>query len=100
MTKVAFLILKAPAEHDPAHMMGRFAAKEDATAILVEDGVYQAIVDGPSERLARAAHEILVSKEDLDARGYDGADLKVGKAVGYDDLVDSIMERTDKTVTL
>lgn len=100
MTKIAFLVLKAPVEQDPTHMMGRFAGKEDATAMLVEDGVYQAIVDGASRRLSEAAHEVLVSREDLEARGYDGSDLKIGRAVGYEELVDCIMERTERTVTV
>ncbi len=100
MTKVAFLILKSPTEQDPTHMMGRFASREDASVILVEDGIYQAIMGGAAERLTKAAHEVLVSREDLEARGYSGSDLKVGAAVGYDEMVDCIMERTERTVTV
>jgi len=100
MTRIAFMVLKGPVEQDPTHMMGRFAGRDDSTAILVEDGVYQAIVAHASQRLSKAAHEVLVSKEDLEARGYDGSALKVGKAVGYEDLVDCIMERTERTVTV
>jgi len=100
MTKVAFLILKSPTEQDPTHMMGRFAGREDSSVILVEDGIYQALVADAAERLAKAAHEVLVSQEDLEARGYSGADLKVGSSVGYDEMVDCIMERTERTVTV
>jgi sulfur relay protein TusB/DsrH len=100
MTKVAFLVLKSPTEQDPTHVMGRFAGREDASAILVEDGVYQAVIGGAAERLAKAAHEVLVSQEDLEARGYSGTDLKIGAAVGYDEMVDCIMERTERTVTV
>lgn len=100
MTKIAFLVLKSPTEQDPTHMMRRFAAREDSTAMLVEDGVYQAVVQGAADRLAKAAHEVLVSAEDLEARGYAPADLKIGRATGYDGLVDCIMERTEKTVTV
>ncbi|MBN1677658.1 MAG: sulfurtransferase complex subunit TusB [Candidatus Thermoplasmatota archaeon] len=100
MVRIAFLVLKSPTEQDPAHLMGRLSGKDDASAILVEDGVYQAIVSSAAEKLSRAAHEVLVSNEDLEARGYQVSDLKIGKAVGYEDLVDCIMERTDKTVTV
>ncbi len=98
--RIAFLVLKSPTEQDPTHLMDRFAGRDDASAILVEDGVYQAIVGSAAERLSRSAHEVLVSKEDLEARGYQASDLKIGKAVGYEDLVDCIMEQTDKTVTV
>jgi len=100
MAKIAFLVLKSPSEQDPTRMISRFSGREDSSAILVEDGVYQAVVGGAAERLDKAVHEVLVSKEDLEARGYSGPELKVGKAVGYDELVDCIMERTEKTVTV
>jgi len=58
------------------------------------------LVGGAAERLAKAAHEILVSQEDLEARGYSGSDLKAGSAVGYDEMVGCIMERTERTVTV
>lgn len=100
MTKTAFLILKSPAEQSPEHLMVRLADREDASAILVEDGVYQAVVGSASERLARAAGEVLVCSEDLEARGFSASDLRVGSPVGYDAIVDCIMERTERTVTL
>jgi sulfur relay protein TusB/DsrH len=100
MTKIAFLVLKSPADQDPTHLMRRFASKDDSSVILAEDGVYQAVVGTSAERLANAAHEVLVSREDLEARGFVSTDLKVGAAVGYEDLVDCIMERTEKTVTV
>jgi hypothetical protein len=36
----------------------------------------------------------------MEARGFTQADLKLGVAVGYDDIVDCIMERTERTVTV
>lgn len=100
MTKTAFLVLKSPTEQDPTHLMRRFADSEESSVILVEDGVYQAVVGEAADRLAKSAQEVLVSSEDLEARGYEASDLKVGKAVGYGDLVDCIMERTERTVTV
>lgn len=100
MSRIAFLVLKSPAEQDPTHMMARFAGRGDATALLVEDGVYQATLAAPADRLSKSAHKVLVSREDLEARGYHASDLKVGSAVGYEELVDCIMEQTDKTVTV
>lgn len=100
MTKIAFLVLKSPTEQDPTHIMRRFAEKDDSSVMLVEDGVYHAVIAGAADRLSKAAHEVLVSSEDLEARGYSASHLKVGRAVGYDDLVECIMERTEKTVTV
>jgi sulfur relay protein TusB/DsrH len=100
MTKVAFLVLKSPTEQDPTHMFERFADRGDSTAILIEDGIYQAVLVRPAEKLSEAAHEVLVSREDLEARGYVPSDLKVGKTAEYSDIVDAIMERTERTVTV
>ncbi|HJX04182.1 MAG TPA: sulfurtransferase complex subunit TusB [Thermoplasmata archaeon] len=100
MPKTAFLVLKSPQEQDPTHTIKRFADKADASTILVEDGVYQALVAKQADNLAKASHEVLVSSEDLEARGFLASDLKVGKAVGYPDIVDCIMERTERTITV
>ena len=100
MPKSAFIILKSPQELDPTHTMKRFADSKDASAILLEDGVYQALVDGPSRKLKESAHEVLVSKEDLEARGFGPSDLKAGSAVEYADIIDCIMERTERTITV
>ena len=98
--KTAFLILKSPLEQDPTHIMKRFASADDASVVLVEDGVFQALSPDAADRLGKAAHEILVSRQDVEARGFDPSKLKAGKAVGYDEIVDLIMERTERTVTV
>jgi sulfur relay protein TusB/DsrH len=100
MPRTAFIILKSPQEQDPTHMVSRFADRKEASAILLEDGVYQAILKSAAERLGKAAHEVYVSLEDVEARGFSASDLKIGKAVGYTDIVDCIMERTERTVAL
>ena len=100
MPKTAFIILKSPQEQDPTHMVSRLADRQDASAILLEDGVYQAIIGSAADRLGKAAHEVYVSLEDVEARGFSPSDLKVGKAVGYADIVDCIMERTERTVAI
>jgi len=100
MPKTAFLVLKSPQEIDPTHMIKRFAEKQEASVILVEDGVYQAILAQPAERLDKTAHEVLVSHEDLDARGFSASDLKVGKMADYAGIIDCIMERTERTITI
>lgn len=100
MPKSAFIILKSPQELDPSHGIKRLSGSGDASAILLEDGVYQALVDGASRKLKDATEEILVSREDLEARGFGQSDLKAGKAVEYADIVDCIMERTERTITL
>ncbi len=100
MTKTSFIVLKSPSEQDPTHMLKRFADRADATAILIEDGVYQALLVRPAGKMGRAAREILVSREDLEARGYSASDLKVGKTAEYSDMIDAIMERTERTLTV
>ncbi len=100
MPKIAFIILKSPQEQDPTHTVSRVADRQDASAILLEDGVYQAILRSAADRLGKAAHEVYVSLEDIEARGFSSSDLKVGRAVGYADIVDCIMERTERTVTV
>lgn len=100
MTRVAFLVLKSPQEQDPGHLIKRLSEAKDASAILIEDGVYQALQAEPAKSLASVAHEILVSKEDMEARGFSASDLKAGKVVDYSEIVDCIMEGTERTVTV
>jgi len=100
MPKTAFLVLKSPQESDPTHAIKRFADKKDASVILVEDGVYQAILALSAEGLDKSAGEVLVSGEDLEARGFSRSDLKVGKIGDYADIIECIMERTDRTITV
>jgi|GEM_PF-852556 len=98
--KTAFLVLKSPHESNPSRMVSRVAERSDATAILVEDGVYQAVSQSAADRLSAIVQEVLVSADDLEARGFAPQDLKVGRAVGYPEIVDCIMERTERTITV
>ena len=98
--KTAFIVLKSPQESDPSHMLTRLANKPDATAILIEDGVYQALSQFSASKLMASVSEVLVSNEDLEARGFAAKDLKVGHVVDYAEIVDCIMERTERTITV
>lgn len=98
--KIAFIVLKSPQEQDPTQMIRAFSSKEDASVILVEDGVLQALSTTASEAMAKSASEVLVLKEDLEAKGFSQSDLKIGKAIGYPEIVDCIMERTERTITV
>jgi len=98
--KTAFIVLKSPQEQDPTPMIMAFSSKEDASIILVEDGVLHALSATDSERIEKTASEILVSKEDLEAKGFLQSDLKTGKAIGYPEIVDCIMERTERTINV
>ena len=100
MVRTAFIVIRSPRELDPVGTVSRFASKEDASMILFEDGVYNALRVDRAERLADAAENIFVARDDLEARGFKGSDLKIGKAVEYDEIVETIMERTDRTVTI
>lgn len=96
----AFIVLKSPQEQDPTHFIQTMADMQEASVILFEDGVYQALLTTAAERLGKNAHEVLVSQDDLEARGFAPSDLKIGKAAGYPDIVDCIMERTERTITI
>lgn len=100
MPKTAFIVMKSPQELDPTHMVKRLAERTEASVILVEDGVYQALTAAAANKLGKVAHEILVSGEDCEARGFSRSDLKIGKIVGYPEIVDCIMERTERSVTI
>jgi sulfur relay protein TusB/DsrH len=100
MPKTAFIVMKSPQELDPTHMVKRLADKPEASMILVEDGVYHAFIATAADKLGKVAHEILVSGEDCEARGFSRSDLKIGKMVGYPEIVDCIMERTERSVTI
>ena len=98
--KTAFIVIRSPQEVDPSHAIRRLADKSDATVILFEDGVYGAVNPKASEGLRSAAEHIMVCSEDLTARGFTAADLKVGTTAGYPEIVDAIMERTERTITV
>jgi len=98
--KTAFIELKSPRESDPANTISRYATKAESTIILFEDGVYHAVVKHAADKLKAGASEVLVAADDLEGRGFSSADLKVGRAVEYAEIVESIMERTERTITL
>ena len=98
--KTAFIVLKSPQESDPSHLLTRLADKAEATAILIEDGVYQALTQLGATKLKAVVSDVLVSAEDLEARGFSPKDLKVGRMAGYPEIVDCIMERTERTITV
>ncbi len=100
MVKTAFLALRSPQEQDLSEMISRLSSREDASVVLVEDAVYHVLDPRHASRIKEVAVDVRVAKDDLEARGFSEGDLKTGTAVGYDDIVELIMERTDRTVTL
>ncbi len=98
--KTAFLVLKSPRESNPLNALARFATKGDSALILLEDGVYHALMKDSAGKLMEGASEVLVASDDLEARGFAPGDLKVGRAVEYPEIVECIMERTGRTITL
>ncbi len=100
MVKTVFLALRSPREQDPSELIGRLASREEAHLVLVEDAVYNALDPRRAESLKEVAHEVYIAKDDLAAKGFSEADLKAGTTVDYDGIVELIMERTERTVTL
>ncbi|UCE45273.1 MAG: sulfurtransferase complex subunit TusB [Methanobacteriota archaeon] len=100
MVRTAFIVIRSPQELDPVETMHRLADRDDSTAILFEDGVYNALQPKRSALIANAAADVIVAHDDLEARGFRESDLKVGKAADYDQIIETIMERTERTVTI
>ena len=100
MVKTAFMTLRSPQEHDLSEMVGRLSEKDDAHVILFEDAVYNALDPRYAGRLDGVSVEVHVAKDDLEARGFSESDLRTGRASDYDGIVDVIMEKTERTVTL
>ena len=100
MVKTAFIVMRSPQELNPVEAIRRLAGREDATVILLEDGVYNALQAERAERLKGSAADVAVARDDLEARGFQESDLKVGRAVDHDDIIETIMERTERTVTI
>jgi sulfur relay protein TusB/DsrH len=100
MVKTAFLALKSPQEQDPSDMIGRLAARDDAHVILVEDAVYNALDPRRAQRLKEVAAEVYVAADDLAAKGFSETDLRAGRTIDYGGIVELIMERTERTVSL
>jgi sulfur relay protein TusB/DsrH len=100
MVRTAFLALRSPQEQDLSEMISRLSSREDASVILFEDAVYNALDARYADRLKSVAAVVRVARDDLEARGFIEADLKTGNVVDYDGIVDLVMERTDRTVTL
>lgn len=98
--KTAFILLKSPEEGDPLQLLSRLSSKADATAILIEDGVYHAVSQHAASKLKLGVEDVLVCGDDLEARGFTQADIKIGKVAGYPEIIDCIMERTERTVTV
>ncbi len=100
MVRTVFLALRSPQEQDPSEMIRRLASRGEAHLVLVEDAVYNALDPRRAESLKEVTHEIYVVKDDLAAKGFSEADLKVGKVTDYEGIVELIMEGTERTVTL
>ncbi|MDH3365537.1 MAG: sulfurtransferase complex subunit TusB [Thermoplasmata archaeon] len=100
MVKTAFIVIRSPQELEFTETIRRLAQQDDASVILFEDGVYNALQKERAQQLNEVAAEVMVAVDDLEARGFSGSDLKAGKTADYDDIVEMIMERTDRTVTV
>ena len=100
MVKTAFIVIRSPQELDASRIIADMSDRDDAVVILFEDAVYNAVLAERAERLRETVSEVHVARDDLEARGYDGGDLKIGKAVEYSDIVETIMETTDRTVSV
>lgn len=100
MVKTAFIVIRSPQELDASGIIAGMSDRNDAVVVLFEDAVYNAVLAERAERLKETAVDVQVARDDLEARGYDSADLKVGRAVEYGDIVETIMESTDRTVSV
>ena len=100
MVRTAFIVIRSPQELDASRIIADMSDSEDAVAILFEDAVYNAVLAERAERLRETVGEVQVARDDLEARGFSVDDLKVGRAVEHADIVETIMEETDRTVSV
>ena len=100
MVKTAFIVIRSPQELDASRIVADMSDRDDAVVVLFEDAVYNAVLAERAERLGETASDVQVARDDLEARGYSSGDLKVGRAVEYTDIVETIMETTDRTVSV
>lgn len=100
MVKTAFIVIRSPQELDPCGVIGNMSDRDDSVVILFEDAVYNAVLADRAERLRETASIVQVARDDLEARGFSNDDLRVGKAVEYGEIVETIMEDTDRTVSV
>ncbi|MDY6965980.1 MAG: sulfurtransferase complex subunit TusB [Halobacteriota archaeon] len=99
MRSIAFVILKYPSEGDPTALIKTLAGGAKISVILLEDGVYWAVMSDKQERLQECKAEIFAASDDLIARGFDEPVSGV-KVVDYEKIVEIIMEEYDRVITL
>ena len=99
MKSIAFVILKSPSEADPTGLIKTLTGDAKISIILLEDGVYWAVMGDKKKRLQEFKAEIFAASDDLISRGFDGPSGGV-KVVDYERIVEIIMEEYDQVITL
>ena len=99
MKSIAFVILKSPYEVDSTGLIKTLAKYEKRSVILLEDGVYWAVVEEKLKNLLDTCAKIYAASDDLKARGFDEFSDSVN-AVDYERIVEVLMEECDQIITL
>jgi sulfur relay protein TusB/DsrH len=93
-------MIKSPHENANIDLVEQLGKGVKKAAILFEDAVYYAVDKGQRERLSELVDEIYVMTDDLAARGFQGRAEGKFKEITYEEAVDVIMERYDRTITI
>ena len=99
MKSIVFVILKTPSEGDPTDLVNALAGDFKRSFILLEDGVYWAVVEEKRRILKGLNAEIFAANDDLLARGF-GDTMEGVKILDYDGIVEVLMEEYDQIITL
>lgn len=100
MPSILFVMLKSPHENVNLELVDELGKECKRAALLFEDAVYYAVDKKQGKHLSEHVDEIFVMKDDLAARGFRGKATGKFKEIDYDEAVDVIMERYDRTVTI
>jgi sulfur relay protein TusB/DsrH len=100
MTSILFVMLKSPHENVNLELVDELGKGSKKAALLFEDSVYYAVDKDKGKHLSEHVDEIFVMADDLAARGFKGKAKGKFKEIDYQEAVDVIMERYDRTITI
>ena len=100
MPSILFVMLKSPHENVNLELVDDLGKNSKKAALLFEDAVYYAVDKKNGKHLSEHVDEIYVMEDDLAARGFKGHAAGKFQSIDYDQAVDLIMEKYDRTVTI
>ncbi|MEM0448316.1 MAG: sulfurtransferase complex subunit TusB [Methanomassiliicoccales archaeon] len=100
MPSILFIMLKSPHENVNLDLVNKLGQDSKKGALLIEDAVYYAVNEKERKNLEERVDEVFVIKDDLAARGFRGKAGGRFKEIDYQEAVDLIMEKYERTITI